>query len=366
MKTIEGDIVKALVLSGGSGSRLRPLTHTRSKHLLPLANRPILHHVLDNIAQSGLHDVVILHGMNGQEIKNSVGNGASWGLTVSYVLQEQPLGLAHAVQTAHPMLDDEPFVMILGDNILPNGIKPYLDNFCKLQPDAMVLLHPVPNPQDFGIAELDGQRVLRLIEKPKNPPSNLALMGIYFLSPEIHPSIQRIKPSARGELEITDAIQDLLERGYRVEARIVNEAWYDTGTPENLLKANQELLTKITPAFNGTVDSDSAIIGSVVVGPHAMIKHSRIIGPVMIGEDSLISDATIGPWTSIGDNVRITGSSITNSIILRECRIEDMNCADCLLGEGTTLSKGAGSLSSITIHCGDHSRIALPGLSAKR
>lgn len=353
--------LKALVLSGGSGSRLRPLTHTRSKHLLPLANRPILHHVLDNIAQSGLKEVVVLHGANGQEIRDSVGDGSRWSLSVTYVQQDQPLGLAHAVQTAQHTLGNEAFLMYLGDNILSGGIGTYLQDFYRHKPDAMILLHHVNNPSSYGIAELKGERVLRLMEKPADPPSTLAVLGVYFFSPEIHHSIGRIKPSDRGELEITDAIQDLINHGHRVEARILKERWYDTGTPDNLLQANQDLLNHLVPMNRGQVDGDSQISGPVVIGAHTVVEHTHIMGPAIIGDHVHLAHAMIGPYTSIADDVSIIHSRISHSIVMEGCRLQEAGSwSHCILGEETVIARELRTHTNRQLLSGDHTRFILP------
>jgi glucose-1-phosphate thymidylyltransferase len=352
--------VKALVLSGGFGTRLRPLTHTRSKHLLPLANRPILHHVLDKISESGLKEVVIVLGSNGNEIRNSVGDGFSWDLSITYVEQSLPLGLAHAVKTARPILDEEPFVMFLGDNILPEGFRPYLRYFIEENPEALVLLHPVENPSAYGIALVKDNKVLQLCEKPTSPPSNLALIGVYFFTPEIHWAIDQIKPSARGELEITDAIQNLLERGKKVEAQIIKGPWYDTGTTKDLLDANQMLLTDLCPEIHGQVDPSTTISGSVSIGPESSLIDSRIIGPVLIGNNCRIANAYIGPYTSIGNGVYLEGASIERSIILDQCQIKNTPLMfESIIGVGTKISKTTCHTSCIQLHCADHTKLWL-------
>lgn len=351
--------MKALVLSGGSGTRLRPLTLTRSKQLLPIANRPLLHHVLDNIAKAGIGDVIVVTGNNSREIQDSVGDGSHWHLNLRFVTQHQPLGLAHAVLTAEEALEGEAFLMYLGDNILPGGIAEYLRAFNEVKPDTLVLLHPVENPQNFGIAVLDGNRLVRLVEKPAVPIGNLGLVGIYFFTPLIHEAIRQIKPSFRGELEITDAIQYQLEHGLRVEARLVDGIWHDAGKPEDLLEANRSYLRTMVPEINAEAEiGETNINGSLRVERGARITRSRIIGPVVIGRECVVEDAVIGPYASIGDGCQIRSSTIENSILLAKCRIDHTPpLTGCILGAETELARYTQTGKAIQLIGSDQTRL---------
>ena len=352
--------MKALVLSGGSGTRLRPLTHTRSKHLIPLANRPILHHVLDKIGESGLKDVVVVLGANGKEIQESIGDGSEWGINFSYVEQKQPLGLAHAVKTARPLLKDEPFVMFLGDNILPEGILPYLRYFESETPDALVLLHPVNNPSAYGIALIKDHKVQQLLEKPQSPPSNLALIGVYFFSPKIHQAIDRIKPSPRGELEITDAIQDLLEQGGRIEAQTIQGPWFDTGTPEDLLDANQMFLDHLIPINLNEINPSTTINGPVTLGEGSIIEDSCIVGPVIIGSNCRIIRSYVGPYTALGNKVHLEDSGVERSIILDQCQIIKVpRLIQSILGTSTQLREIERLPTGLKVQSADHTKMWL-------
>ncbi|HEX2953606.1 MAG TPA: glucose-1-phosphate thymidylyltransferase [Bacillota bacterium] len=352
--------MKALVLSGGSGTRLRPLTLTRSKQLIPIANRPLLHHVLDNIASTGIQDVVIVTGNNGDEIRQSVGDGSSWKLNLTFAVQNEPRGLADAVKTAANQLGDEDFLMYLGDNILPDGISEYLKTFKASHPDALLLLHPVRNPEDFGIAVLDGERVIRLIEKPTVPVGNLGLVGVYFFTPIIHEAIQSIKPSFRNELEITDAIQYLLETGARVEARILKGVWHDAGKPGDLLEANYTFLQRLK-TNNLAKAVDSTFIGLVDAGEGTTVSHSQIMGPVIIGENCSVRDSFIGPFTAIADGCQIESSGIEYSILLPNSRITDVPLvsrsilgAECHVKQSKKVPYGSNMV------IGDYSSLAFP------
>lgn len=353
--------MKALVLSGGRGTRLQPITFNRSKQLLPVANRPILHYVLQNIADSGVKETVLVIGENGREIQDYVGDGSHWGLDVIYVNQPKPLGLAHAVQIAQDKLGNTPFLMYLGDNLLPDGIRDYLRFFEAKNPDALVLVHPVTNPQSFGVAELAGSRVIRVLEKPVDPPGNLALIGVYFFSPKIHESIGRIAPSARGELEITDAIQDLLSHGGFVEAEQVRGAWHDTGQAADLLEANKIMLMKVEHQIHGRIDALSVISGPVQIGAGAVVINSRINGPAVIGEDCQLYNAFIGPFTAVQSKTRIIDSGVSDSIILANCLLRGIPLLTrSILGEDTEITGLAGSHPGWSVLAADHTRLACP------
>ncbi|GBE06703.1 glucose-1-phosphate thymidylyltransferase [bacterium BMS3Abin10] len=337
--------MKALILSGGKGTRLRPLTYSGAKQLVPVANKPVLFYCIDNIAGAGIKEVgIIISPETGQEIKDAVGDGSRWGVQVEHIIQETPGGLAHAIKTARTFLADSPFVMYLGDNLIGDDINRFIDEFNNKRPDALILLKEVDDPRQFGVAEVskDG-KVVRLVEKPEVPPSNLALVGIYIFSAKIHRAIDRIKPSKRGELEITDAVQRLIETGGRVESFIIDSWWLDTGKKDDILSANAVVLDEwLKGDIKGKVDKQSRVLGRVSIGKGSVIKASTVRGPVVIGENTLIEDSFIGPHSSIGDNVKIARSSVEHSVIMSESELTDIERMDeCLIGRRVRVSKNS-------------------------
>lgn len=337
--------MKALILSGGKGTRLRPLTYSGAKQLVPVANRPILFYCIDNIAQIGIKDVgIIISPETGREIKEAVGNGSLWNIKIQYIIQDIPGGLAHAVKVARDFLGDSPFVMYLGDNLIGGGIDRFLHDFERNSPDALILLKEVEDPKNFGVAEVSANgRLIRLIEKPDEPPSNLALVGIYIFSQNIHRAIEMIKPSKRGELEITDAIQKLIDMGFTVESFILDTWWLDTGKKDDLLTANAIVLDEwLKGSINGSVDSASKLLGRISVGKGSVIKSSTIRGPVVIGENTTIEDSFVGPYTSIGNNVRIKNSSAEHSVIMDGSELRDIErMEESLIGRRVTLLRNS-------------------------
>jgi glucose-1-phosphate thymidylyltransferase len=328
--------MKALVLSGGKGTRLRPLTHTMPKQLVPVANEPILGYVFHHIKDAGIKDVgVVVSPETQKDIRQFLGKGSRWRVRTTYILQQQPLGLAHAVKIARPFLGDSPFVMYLGDNLLAQGIKEFMEEFHSTNPDALIFLKEVDNPRAFGVAVLNKKgQITKLVEKPKDPPSNLALVGVYFFSPSIHEAIERIRPSARGELEITDAIQELMRSGGSVTGQILKDWWLDTGKKDDFLAANTVVLDDyIKRDIQGKVDSKSKVSGRVRIEKTARIVNSSLRGPVVIGKRCEIVDSFIGPYTTIGHGTRIINSVIEHAVILDKCCVENIaRLEDSLIG----------------------------------
>ncbi|NVM05195.1 MAG: glucose-1-phosphate thymidylyltransferase [Candidatus Helarchaeota archaeon] len=332
--------MKALVLSGGTGTRLRPFTHTGAKQLIPVANKPILFYVLEDIKECDITDVGIIVGHTKDEVKNAVEDGSKFGLKVTYIEQDKPAGLAHAVKIAKDFLKDDRFVMYLGDNILKNGIKDLYEEYKNSKYDALISLCHVPNPQQFGVAEMEGDKVIRLVEKPKEPKTDLALVGVYFFNSTIFDAVGKLKPSWRNELEITEAIQGLIDSNHAVHAKIVTGWWKDTGTSQDILAVNQLVLMDLKSSLKGKIEQNVNIIGNVDIGENTIIKEgTRIRGPVIIGDNCTIGPNTyVGPYTSIGDNTTIIGGEIECSIIIGETHI---NCGkriiDSLIGKNSII-----------------------------
>lgn len=351
--------IKALILSGGKGTRLRPITHTSAKQLVPVANKPILFYGLEAVKEAGIEDVGIVVGDTAAEVKEAVGTGKEFGLRVEYIQQEAPLGLAHAVKVSHDYIGDSPFVMYLGDNLLNKGIKSFVADFARGKYDAQILLARVPNPSEFGVAELDGDRVIALEEKPKKPKSDYALVGVYMFTSRIFEAVDNIKPSWRNELEITDAIQYLIDKGFVVNSHVVDGWWKDTGKLEDMLEANHMILRDLAPEMSSTPSANSEIHGNVRVGKNVTIERSVLRGPCIIGEGSRIVEAYVGPFTSIGPNTEILRSEIENSIILEECTIRDISTriSDSLMGRNVTVTKGHKPPRSYAFMVGDNSEI---------
>lgn len=354
--------MKALVLAGGKGTRLRPLTYTMAKQLVPVANRPVLYYVMRHIEEVGIKDVgVIISPETGSSIQEDLSK-RDWGFNLTYILQDQPLGLAHAVKIAGDYLGDDPFVMYLGDNLIGQGIRDILESFFGSQSDAVILLKEVEDPRMFGVAEIDEEgRVIRLIEKPKDPPSNLALVGVYVFSPAIHEAISEIGPSWRGELEITDAIQRMMERGGKVESFILKSWWLDTGKKDDLLEANCIVLDEcVQREVYGLVDPMSAITGRVFIEKDARVIHSTIRGPAVIGRGTLVKDSFIGPYTSVGENCLIENSSLQHSVILDGARLLGVQrLEDSVIGKNATVKKGSGNHQAFRFMIGDDSEVII-------
>ncbi len=357
----EGSKIKALVLAGGTGSRLRPITYTSAKQLVPIANKPILFYGLESIANSGVTEVGVIVGDTRAEVMEALGDGSRFGLKITYIPQDKPLGLAHCVVIAQDFLGDDDFVMYLGDNFILSGIDDFVQAFRDRTDGtcAQILLARVPDPQRFGVAELDEfGRVLRLVEKPAVPPSDLALVGVYLFDKSIHDAVRSIYPSARNELEITDAIDYLITQGRRVESRIVEGYWKDLGEPEALLEGNRLALEMIAPMISGTVDSSSRIEGRVVIELGAQVRSSLVRGPAIIGAGAVIEESFVGPYTAIGQGCVITRSEVENSIILNESRVSDIvRMEGSIIGKRAVVGQRRSLPSASRLVIGDNSTV---------
>ncbi len=353
--------MKGLILSGGKGTRLRPLTYTSAKQLVPVANKPVLFYGIEAFAEAGIRDIGIVVGETQAEIRAAVADGSNWGVHITYIEQDAPRGLAHAVLISEAFIQGEPFVMYLGDNLLNKGIAPLVKDFTASKPAAQILLAHVPDPQMFGVAELADGQVVRLVEKPKEPKSDLALVGVYMFGPEVFESVKRITPSFRNELEITDAIQDLIDRGLVVKPHIVDGWWKDTGKLEDMLEANRLILDTLDRRIDGTVDDGSRIEGKVVIEAEAMIEGSIIRGPAIIGAATRIVNAYVGPFTSIMNNVEIRGTEIEHSIVLEGSRITDLanRVTDSLIGKNVRIRRQEVKPSAYRFMLGDNSEIGI-------
>jgi glucose-1-phosphate thymidylyltransferase len=330
-----------LILSGGKGTRLRPLTYTSAKQLVPVANKPVLFYGIEAMAEAGITEVgIIIAPETGGEIRAAAGDGSRFGLSITYIEQDAPLGLAHAVLTAEQFIGVEPFVMYLGDNLLRHGITALVDEFRTNQPDALILLTPVDDPQHYGVAELDGDRVKRLVEKPKNPPSDLALVGVYMFTRAIFDAGRAIEPSGRGELEITDAIQHLVDSGKRVDSHVVHGWWKDTGQVQDMLDANRLILDDIEEHHGGD-ERESRVEGRVCVAEGAIVERSTVRGPAIIGRGARITDSYVGPYTAVGDDVVIESSEIEHSIVLAGSAIRNLpgRIEASLIGRGVSVTR---------------------------
>ena len=351
--------MKGLILCGGKGTRLRPLTYTSSKQLIPVANKPILFYGLDAMKEAGITDIGIIVISKDSDIVEFVGDGSDWGFNITYIEQPEPLGLAHAVLTAEDYLGDDNFVMYLGDNIIKEGFKELVNEFVKNKPNTQILLAHVRDPERFGVAELKDGKISRLLEKPKVPPSDLALVGVYMFDSNIFQAARSIKPSARGELEITDAIQFLIDNGYTVVPFIINGWWKDTGKLDDLLEANRIILDDLKIEIKGDVDSESKLIGKVNIGEGTRVIKSVIRGPAIIGNDVIIKNSYVGPFTSIYHNSQILNSEVEHSIILDGVKLLNIpiRVEDSLLGRNVEIVKSRAKPKTYRFMLGDNSRV---------
>ena len=356
------DALKGLILSGGAGTRLRPITHTSAKQLVPVANKPVLFYGIEALVDAGVKEIgIIIAPETGEEIRAAAGDGSRFGAEITYIVQDEPAGLAHAVLTAEEFLGGSPFVMYLGDNLLADGLRGLVATFRESEPDALILLTPVDEPEHYGVAELDGERVVRLVEKPKDPPSNLALVGVYLFQPAIFEAARALKPSWRGELEITEAIQSLIEDGHRVQSEVVSGWWKDTGQLADMLDANRLVLEEIEPRIEGEVDEGSKVEGRVVLEAGAKVIGSTVRGPAVIGAGATIEGAYVGPYTSIGEDVCIRRSEIEHSIVLAGSVVEDLGTRmeASLLGREVKLTRSEGMPKTLRMLVGDKCEIKI-------
>ena len=356
------DALKGLILSGGAGTRLRPITHTSAKQLVPVANKPVLFYGIEALVDAGVKEIgIIIAPETGDEIRAAAGDGSAFGAEITYIPQDEPAGLAHAVLTAEEFIDGAPFVMYLGDNLLADGLRGLVSTFRSDEPDALILLTPVDDPSSYGVAELDGERVVRLIEKPKDPPSNLALVGVYLFGPLIFEASRSLEPSWRGELEITEAIDKLIDDGRKVQSEVVKGWWKDTGQLADMLEANRLVLEEVETRLDGEIDEGSKVEGRVVLEEGASLKNSVVRGPAVIGAGACIEDAYIGPYTSIGENVHIRRSEVEHSIILAGSVVEDLGTRmeASLLGREVKLTRSEGMPKTLRMLVGDKSEIKI-------
>jgi glucose-1-phosphate thymidylyltransferase len=353
--------MKALVLAGGSGSRLRPITHTFAKQLVPVANKPVLFYGLDAIRDAGITDVGIVVGETAAAIQGAVGDGQAFGLNVTYIRQEAALGLAHAVLIAHDFLGGDDFVMYLGDNFIVGGITALVDAFRSGPPDAQIMLTTVPDPRQFGVAELDeAGEVVGLVEKPPCPRSDLALVGVYIFTPAVHEAVRQLSPSDRGELEITEALQWLLDTGHKVRSTIISGYWKDTGNVADMLEVNRMVLESAEALQHGTVDDATELIGRVVIERGASVSRSRIVGPAVIGAGARIDGSYVGPFTSIAEGCTIVDSEIEYSIVLRGASISGVRRIEAsLIGHDVEVTPAPNVPRAHRLILGDHSKVQI-------
>jgi glucose-1-phosphate thymidylyltransferase len=356
------ETLKGLILSGGAGTRLRPITHTSAKQLVPVANKPVLFYGIEALVEAGITEIgIIIAPETGDEIREAVGDGSQFGAEITCILQDEPKGLAHALLTAEEYLGDGPFVMYLGDNLLRDGIVELAERFRASEPDALILLTPVPDPEHYGVAELNGDSVERLVEKPSEPPSDLALVGVYMFGPEIFDAAKAIEPSARGELEITDAIQHLIDDSKTVESHTVSGWWKDTGQLADMLEANRLVLEELERRIDGEL-VDSNVEGRVVVEAGARLERAQVRGPAIIGAGASIVDSYIGPYTAIDRDVTVERSEIEHSILLAGASVSDLGSRmeASLLGREVKVERSDELPRTLRMMVGDKSEIHIP------
>ena len=353
--------MKGLILSGGKGTRLRPITYTGAKQLVPVANKPVLFYAIEDLVEAGVTEIGIVVGDTGDQIRAAVGDGSQFGARVTFIQQDAPLGLAHGVKIAREFLGQDSFVLFLGDNFIRDGIVSLVDEFRTSGANSQILLYRVSNPEAFGVADVRDNRIVRVVEKPKNPPSDLAIIGIYMFDRNVFDAIDQIKPSARGELEITDTIQVLIDRGFTVVPTIISGWWIDTGKHADMLEANRLILETQEPEILGTVDEKSQIYGRVVVQRGAAIRNSVIRGPAIIGEETEVIDSYVGPFSSIYHHCVIQGSEIEHSLILENSRIIDVphRIEESLIGRYVEIVRSEIKPRAYKLMLGDYSKVGI-------
>ncbi len=353
--------MKALITAGGHGTRLRPITHTQNKHLIPIANKLMLDYALDYVREAGITEVGIIINAGDKSIEEAFGKGVDRGLNITYITQGAPLGLAHVVKISKEFIGEEPFVFYLGDNILVGGIKRFIDDFNRNGSNCHLVLSRVPDPNRFGVAQVEGERIVSIEEKPEVPKSDLAVTGIYIYDSHIFEAVNNIAPSKRGELEISDAHQYLLDKGYIVSFSEITGWWKDTGKPSDLLEANRLVLDNLVDRRLGDVDNQSSVSGRVNLGRDVKIIRSNIRGPVIIGDNTVIENAYIGPYTAIGRNCRIVSSEVEFSIIMDYCKIENITrrIEASLLGNDVRILRARKKPSTHRFMLGDQSRVEI-------
>lgn len=333
--------MKAIIPCAGRGKRLRPLTFTNSKPLIPIANKPLVLYAIDKLKAVGIEEIGIIVSDNTRDMQDVLGDGKKQGVHISYIPQDQPLGIAHTIKVSRQFLGDEPFIMYLGDNLLKQGLEEAVTNFKTNRPNGILFVCPTNKPQLYGIAIIENQRVVRLMEKPKDPPSNLAAIGIYILDPTIHSIIEKLTPSSRGEYEITDALQALIDSGGRLEHFSLDEWWIDAGNPDDMVEANRLVLQDLVPDIQGNIDERSELRGNISIGQGTVIENSAIRGPVLIGENCVIKNSFIGSFTSIGSNTKLMNSEIEYSVVMENCEIKNIEhrIDNSILGRNVKVTK---------------------------
>jgi glucose-1-phosphate thymidylyltransferase len=353
--------MKGLILSGGKGTRLRPITYTGAKQLVPVANKPVLFYAIEDLVEAGITDIGIVIGDTGDQIRAAVGDGSRFGAKVTFIEQPAPLGIAHGIKVSQDFLGDDKFVLFLGDNFIRDGIIDLVDRFREGRMNSQILLYRVRDPQEFGVAHLDGERVVKLVEKPKEPQSDLAVIGIYMFDHHVFEAVNSIKPSARNELEITDTIQWLIDHDFNVAHQLITGWWIDTGKKDDMLEANRLVLETFDTKIEGTVDETSEIYGRVVIGKDAQIKNSVIRGPAVIGEGTLINNAFVGPFTAIDHHCVISNAEVEHSIVMENSRVMDIHgrLEDSLIGRNVDITKAETKPKAYKMMLGDYSRVGV-------
>ena len=351
--------MKALIASGGRGTRLRPITHTQNKHLIPIANKPILYYAIEAAVDAGIKEIGIVHNADSMEVPDYVGNGSKWGVKITYIPQEKPGGLAQVVMLAEKFVNGDQFVFYLGDNMVVGGIKRYIEEFGKAKCNCWLTLSKVKDPERFGVPEIKNHRIVGVVEKPRKPKSQFAVAGIYIYDKHIFDACKAIKPSKRGELEISDAHQYLIDKGFSIGYSEITGWWKDTGKPHDLLEANRLVLDNIETSIRGSVDARSSVLGKVIVEEGAKIIDCAVRGPVIIGKNCVIEESYIGPFTAVGNNTVIRKSEVEYSIILRDCKILNVGIRieGSILGNDVEVVQGAGKPRVHRFMIGDQSRI---------